>query len=584
MSRSAIKTEVSPSRSAIYLAILTGLVAALCYAQTLNSEFVSDDHFLILENPIVQNNDLAKIFLSRFWITSASSLYYRPLVTLSYWIDLHLWGVNPKGFHLTNIILHVLNSIMVFLAFKQWSGDLKTGFFTGLLFAVLPAHTQSVSWVSGRTDLICTLFGLTAFWIYLRARDAGGPLGWKTISASALCFLIAALAKETAAVFPVLVLAAEIIRPGARKFKPDKGGIVYYCVLAAVLLFYFLIRRAVLGFALGYAAQPENKWYWEGLTDVSRPVMVLKIFYYYIITLAYPLNLCFECKLYPSLSWSDYRIFLSGAAVFGLVAAAVYSFRRMPAACLGILWFFIALLPVSNILPIHEIAMEAYLYLPSIGFCLLLAGSALGLSDRFSRTGNITAKKVATATLIIILIFLGLMTVKRNTVWKNSFLLWKDTVQKAPHKNRAQFGLGVELYTKGDKQRAVLCFRRAFIADPSDFKAGFNLANTYLELNKIDEAIRCYRELIRIYPGYIRARSSLGYALKQKGDLEGAVTAFQEALNHAPDFQPAMINLAEIYIKLGRCDQAREMGIKLGPYLPSRILKELNEKCPKEKL
>jgi protein O-mannosyl-transferase len=568
------------SGAVFFLALLTGLVAALCYAQTLKYGFVSDDQFVIMGNPIVQNHDLTKIFLSRFWTTDVSSLYYRPLVILSYWIDFHLWGANPRGFHLTNIILNALISAMVFLAFRQWSGDLKIGFLTGLLFAVHPVHTQSVAWVSGRTDMLCTLFGLAAFWIYLRGRDADGRIGWKTISASAFCFLLAVLAKESAAIFPVLILASELIRPGARKFRLDRGQAVYYCAMAAVLLAYFLLRLKVLGFALGYGAQPANKWYWAGQTDVSRLVMVLKIYSYYFSTLAFPVNLSLDCKLHPSLSWSDHQIYMSGAIVLALIAIAAYSLRRLPTACLGILWFFIALLPVSNILPIHEIAMEHFLYLPGIGFCLLLSGTALEIYDRFSEAGNETVKSIVVGSLVLIIIFFGLMTVQRNPVWKNSLSIWKDAAMKAPLKNRAQFDLGVELYNQRDKQNAVFCFRRAFIADPDDIQAGYNLANTYLEMGRVDEAVAAYQELIRIHPDYFRARHNLGYALKQKGDLEGARAAFEGALKISPDFQPSLNNLAEVYLRLGQCDQARALARRSGSNLSPQFFNALQEKCP----
>ena len=195
-------------RRTVFAVVFIVCAGAISFGNTLSYGFVWDDHFLIGDSYFVRHwSALPKIFTSHFWAGHADwKMYYRPLINVTYLVDYHLWGLAPLGYHLTNVITHVAVSLAVLWICSLLLKDWLTGFVAALVFALHPVHSQSVSFIAGRTDLVCTLFVLVAFGLYHRWRTSGR---WPAYAGSALAFLAALLSKEVAVMLPFVLLAYE---------------------------------------------------------------------------------------------------------------------------------------------------------------------------------------------------------------------------------------------------------------------------------------------------------------------------------------------------------------------------------------
>ena len=359
-------------------------------------------------------------------------------------------------------------------------------------------------------------------------------------------------------------------------FQPRRLAI--YAVYFALVPLYLLIRGRVLGFALGYEIVKPLHWYGGGQADGSRLVTVFKIFFYYLKTTFYPVYLCFECKMAASPSWTDpFALAAIVITLFVLFAAAV-AFFKAPLLSLGALWFYLALLPVSNIFPIQDLAMEHFLYLPSAGFCLVLA---LG----FQKAAEALAKKpgrerpLVFGLLALILCSYAVTTWRRSQVYRSDQALWLDTVNKAPLSYRAQYNLAKLFYDQGDKIGAVRRLRLAAMADPSDPYAPHNLGVTLKAMGRLEEAIGGYREAARLKPEDWSFRMDLASALEQAGDREGAVNEYRAALKIEPQSLAAADGLGRVYALLGRCEDAQRIYASTGSKSSPAFIRSLDERC-----
>jgi len=576
----------------LVIALAIALVALGLYLGALPNGFVMDDYKLILKNPSVQGEEgLGKIFQSQFADgIGKQSPFYRPVIIFSYALDHRFWKDHPRGYHLTNVIVHCLASVLIFLCFSLWSrgypllkdSSRAIGAFAGLLFAVHPAHTQSVTWIAGRTDIFSTFFCLLAFYLFLHSRNLTLKLELSLIICSLLSFFLALLAKEVAVVFPLLLILADYTQERELRsiFKPRQ--IIIYSAFFGLVIVYLLIRQEVLGFPFGSGKLVSN-WHSDWKAEVSGLVTVFKIFFYYLKTLLFPAQLCFECRLGPSLSWADPQIYYSIIIIALLLASGVFALSRLPWLGLCIFWFFLPLLPVSNLtqqIGIKELAMEHYLYLPSIGFCLALAIVVAKTREKLGGKYQALGKGSVLALFAGILLFYAALTWQRNPDWKNNKTIWRDAVNKAPTRKRSLQNLADEYVQQGNKRQAMFYFRLATRLIPSDADSHYNLGVALGQLGHQDEAVREYQEAIRLNPGRANAHNNLGSALQGRNDWEGAVREYREAVNLDPKYLLAWQNLANAYLELGRCDQARQARNQLGNKADPGLVQKLQQKCP----
>jgi len=406
---------------------------------------------------------------------SEASHRIRPILRMTFLMDRHLYGLEPAGWHLLNVLLHLGSGVLVFSLASRLAGGRVLGFWTALLFLVHPIATEAVTYISGRASVLAGFLVLLALALYDRA-TADGPGGSRRTSlwlAALACFALAIGAKETAVALPLLLLAWDAVGRGAR------GPALKRAIVRDQAPFWGLL--AVV--ATAAIAVPRYRELLAGSLALRSPLENLvaqaRILPFTLELFVRPDLLNVDHDLPLATSLAD-PVALGGAAlaVMCLVLAVMLA-RRFPVPALGLFWAFSAALPAAGPLARTDLLSERNLYLPSAGICLFVVGVALASPLRTRR-----ARRAAVAAGLLVAGFLASATIRRNVLWSDPVLLWSDSVAKSPRKARAQNNLGYALYLRGDFDQAIDRFKTAIALDPATPHAPDNLRRAWEARNR----------------------------------------------------------------------------------------------------
>src|SRR5258708_7089571 len=406
-------------------------LALLLFLNILPNTFIWDDWEQIFENSFLRSFDgIVKIFSSNVWgFEGKSTNYYRPLMHLTFYGALRAFGFNPAGYHFISIVLHALVSALVYFLIRRWSGDCLIALFAALLFATHPIHTENVCWISGYPDLEATLFILLALLIYSTPRPSSRRLLYAV--GVAMCFFLALLSKETGIVVPVICLAIEFVDRRnvvaiARQRWPD------YLGMAAALAVYLALRWRALGGIAPFSQLND-------LPANARVLTRIALFYRYVEKLVWPARLSAFHMFPPSRTAWDWRVIVGFLLMVLFAWGTIQLWRARRAEALGLVIFAAALAPAFS-LPYGNFNLlgERYLYLPSLGFCWLLAW---GLSECVRRMGTRTGAWIVVGVLFAY----GVRTEARNLDWRLEITFYKKTIAMAPDLPELHVLLGGEI-------------------------------------------------------------------------------------------------------------------------------------------
>jgi Flp pilus assembly protein TadD len=501
----------------------------------------------VVTNPQLPGPTLSRALLGSFRAplpgeSRITSSYYRPLSSLSILLDRHTFGLRPFGFHLHNLLLHVLASVLLALfVYLILDRAFWPALLAGLLFALHPVHTESVAFISDRTDLLMTGLMLASLIAAERHLRRGGT-GWLTLTC--LFYLLSLLAKETALLLPLVIIPLSALRPGAEPAR--RRRLIVPLVLCAVA---YLVARAVV---LSQTPATINvmKFY-------EYPVMVMNVVGTYARMLVFPF---YHRVLLPQspdvtrLSW------LTGLGLLLLVAViAAFAGRRQggsgrwsrgrAAYLTGCFILLGALLPVTNVLSLGiAYAAERLAYLPSAGFAIMLAAIAAPLlRRRLLQMAGVAA---------VVLVAFAFDLEHRLPTWRNQLNLFTAMVQEAPQYPAAHHNLSCALRDAGRLAEAEREARLAVLLQPESPVLHNNLGFIQLELDRLDSAEVHFRKAVELSPQFAQAFFNLGLALHQKPDAAGALVAYQQAIQIAPDMFEARNNLGRLHGLTGRLDSA----------------------------
>ncbi len=511
------------------------LFPALVFAATLRFDFVFDDNLVILDDPlVVRQFSFKEIVGSEVRVADVALGYYRPLITLSYRLDRALWGLNPAGYHLTNLLWHLLVTYLIYrLAFRT-TGRLVAAWAGAMLFAVLPAHTEAIGWIQGRVDLISTAFTLLAFLALLRARDAVEPICWWWAALGGLAFLAALLAKESTAAFPLAWTVWEV--SGLRPDRGDKRGARlasrFAPICLAVLAYWFLRWRAV-GTSFSFFNMSLFPVPLRALAISSVLAEYGRILFLPDLTLNFHQTL----MVAPSLT----TLATGPVITLALWAGLVIAWRRIRPLFAWVTWVPLMLLPpLLFILQARApetgfFTAERFLYLPSVGWCVLLGSlfsAALVENKQVRRSGW------GLITFAAILSGYAGLALIRLLPWADAVDLY--TAMKAqsnmPTSVRVlvQNNLGEVYLNRGDSSLAREEFQAALRLNPDYPFAHNNLGVLMIREGQPTEARRWLETAIRLDPKYAEAYGNLGAAYEATGDLSAARQAYERGLRVAP--------------------------------------------------
>jgi tetratricopeptide (TPR) repeat protein len=541
--------------------ILLIIISGAIYLNSLGHDFVWDDTSLIAENREYFEDviNLNQVFQKPYFEVP----YYRPFLLASFFLDYSIWGLNPYGFHLSNVVLHILNTLLVFFFILQLGYSSRISFFTAALFATHPVQTETIAWIAGRNDSLMVLFFLIAFIGIGRGRHLQAisrKICWYSISFAALgC---AYLTKEMAIMFlPLLMLTDYFHNRRGWGSSARYETIAVYSVCTAITLGFLFFRSLIFrNFPTHLYLTPEFF-----LTAVTTP---LAVYTYYLKVLFFPFNL----TLAPSFSFSGAALhstaLIAGVVFISIVGVAVLLKNVFKEGIFGILWVIVYILPVSGIVYTGVTILEHRLYGASIGFCLMLTVACKKLASSILKNRSLY-RYGWQGILMLIIAGYACITIVRNNVWKDNISVWSDSLEKNPNSLIALNNLSHALVKKGKYDLAIMHLSKALTINPNAEKLHGNLGFAFYGKRDYPKALSAFKKVLQLNPQSAETYNNIGMISKDTKDYKKAFSCFQKAIEMNPTFALAYINRAKLYMEQGNKTKAiadYQTALQLAPH------------------
>jgi tetratricopeptide (TPR) repeat protein len=538
------------TRTVFIFLLLTGLVV---YVNSFNVPFHFDDIYSLKENLGIKTSPLVWGMLTD---NPARFFTGRPLLLFSFLVNYKLGGLDTFGYHLFNLLLHVVNAFLLYVILNRFADQDRRESYSfsaalaSLIFLIHPINTESVTYLSGRSSALSSLFVLVALLCFFRATGKRFHAGYYVLSV--LAFLFGLLTKEAAIVLPALLLFADYF------FASDTGK-----GLGARLKYHipFLAITALLsGVYLHYLTRPllqtERLWLTHLLTE-------LKVFMEYGRLLVVPAGLSIDHDIRPSNSF-DTSVVVSATLIAALLFFAALLRSNKPRLSFSIFWFFTALAPFL-IIRLNDFMAERWAYLASIGFSIGLAEILMTAMDK--------RRKAGIASIAVVVVLLGGSTVLRNHVFASPVRLWEDTVAKAPEKYRPYLNLSRAYTENGEPNKAIQSALEGIRRMKERGLKGRDLTVAHLNLSaaygtdyaKAEEALKAVeREGLYDYE-YHR---NLGALAMKRGQYEKAISSFKRALELSPGSPSFLAAIGQCYERCDKPQAAREWFVRATHAVP----------------
>jgi protein O-mannosyl-transferase len=531
--RALLHLEVQPAWALIGCVILV----AVCFANALPNDFILDDYGIVAVNPAIRSIAPVHALMTPYWGEHSNAGVYRPFTIFSFSLEYPLWHRWAGGYRLTNLMLHALNGFLLFLLARQILQSVGGGLVTAAVYLAHPAHTEPVVGLVGRSELLAAMFFLLA-WLFFRQR--------RTILCAA-AFLLSLLSKENAIAFPAVILLDTWVSEGSL----ERALLQWrrYAAVLATACFYLGLRIHVLH-SIGV---PESAQYFDGrLSLFQRELTSGRAFLEYFRLLLAPVNVTgdYDFNSIPIADSADWVAWLGVALVLATIVVAFRNAKKNPQLAFGILFFYVTILPVSNwVISTSLIMAERFLYLPSIGFCLVA-----GLL--WVRLPSMPAKQFAVCGLLSAAIML---CVAHNYIWRDEMSFFRNMVQALPQNVRGRQGYGVALVEAGRPEEAIEQFQAGLrVVRNAPLLVG--LAEAEMQIDRgCPRARPALDEALGIQPHDSFARWLSASCLERDGALETAETAYRQAVNDTAFPDPKLLSdWARVLEKTGRLEEAVE--------------------------
>ncbi|MFC1704798.1 tetratricopeptide repeat protein [Nanoarchaeota archaeon] len=549
-----------PLRTFHLIAII--LLTSLVYSNIFQNDFVWDDFDFIVNWEETRSLKNMPLFLKGAVPTNHEGVY-RPLRGVFYALSYQLWGLNQVGYHLQSILIHLTCTLLVYLITLQITKKNIIAFMCSLVFGVHPIHIEAVTFMTSTFDTIGIIFFLASFYLYIKSDFAKN----KSIQFASLLFaLLAFFTYELTLTLPLLLVLYDFCFKRINKKNAIERIKLYIPYFIAIII-YFSIRVSIVHTSM-------RGDYLAGSFYITMLLMT-KAFLKYISLVAFPVGLSVDHTISKGIS--SFRIYaptevllsqsifnpdilFSIAVLICLLVVAVKSFKKYPIISFCIGWFFIALGPVSNIIPQYMLLAEKYLYIPSFGFCLLFSSIIYYIYN--IRMDNKKMMKYVRIASVVLFAFTVLsysaLTVSRNNDWENEFVLWSRAVETSPESISSHNNLGLIYHDNGKINLAIEEYMKIIELNPGSFEAFYNLADAYYSQDKIDLAIEQYKNALEINPKYAPAHYNLGNAYRKQEKLSFAMAEYRRAIQLEPSHANAHNNLGITYYLLDEVDLAIE--------------------------
>jgi len=533
------------------------------FAFSLKNDFVWDDVQVIEKSYYsFKASRIKSIVIPKIKKSKNVAPYYRPVVFISIVLDRSLWGITPLGFHLSNVVVNSVSTVVFYFLVLFVLGEFGVtqretkAFLSSLLFALHPMHVESVSWVVGRTDLLCGLFFFIAFIFHTFSFR---KLWFVILAASS--FFLSLLSKEVAIVFPIVALGFDLL---SRKYV-NRNFILKYFVYTLLVLLYFYLRGRAFDSVPDLISQSSTNSTYEGYQILDHLKILLNSYLFYIYKLVFP----FEFNAFIGNVPKDIYFLTSSILVIFLlcVISVISIIKKEYVTPFGIFWVFVTLGP-SCLVAISVFSStplaERYLYIPTAGYCLLIGHFIFEVGKR------INFQKAAWAFGLLLSFSYLFFTIDRQKVWKDDLILWEDTSTKTTNYAIPHSNYGMALKDAGKQDEAIRELLTALDPEVKDTNRGRattanNLGLVYLDNEDYKNAEEWFLKARYYDSTYGRTYYHLGLIYFIKGEYGNSVSDYRMAekylkktLEMYRSYGRANLLLAKVYIRLGEKEKARE--------------------------
>ena len=591
----------------LVLVVLIAGVSILIFYKTSGFDFITDDWRLIYDKKdfIEDGSNLKTVFTKPFPAETYEPLpFYRPIITLVNFANHHILGNSTFGYHIVNLVFHALNSILVYLLIFLLFKKELLALLSALFFSAHPIHTNSVVWISGRTDLIACFFILLTLILFFKRKDHVGTWRFILSAGALLSYLLALFSKEMALALPLFLFLWDYLydKDSIRK------KIVPYLPYVAVTVLYLILRIAAIG----------NLGAGESYTSANlfqRFLTAFAIYFFYFKKFIVPVYLNFSPRVLTIMTILSLK-FWGALIFFSLIFGLGLSLRRITKeVSFGIFWILVMLIPVLNLVPLHASVREWWAYIPSIGFCLILGKIAaaavvwngklleIKLPKRKSKEEDLAEpemtppetaesgveaeeipkkkKRIRLPERIVIkaghvmALFFALLILayaftaqSRARIFRKDYYLWTNTTKTAPYDAKAHLNLAKILMRKNVTRWAMMSFEKAVRADSTFAEAHHGFSTTLAMLGQEDSALVHARAAVRLDPDHVEALNNLGIIYGDMMEYDSAIVAFERVLEMDSTHFSAANNLGIIYSDMEEFSQALryfEIALKIAP-------------------
>ncbi|MDU0457925.1 MAG: tetratricopeptide repeat protein [Geobacteraceae bacterium] len=548
-------------RPATMLCVLMLLVTLAVFARTAGHEFINfDDTIYVTDNPAVKDGLKARTIAWAFTATTASN--WHPLTWLSHMTDVQLFGLNPRGHHLTSVVIHAASALLLFLLLAQITSAPWQSLFVATMFALHPLHVESVAWVAERKDVLSGLFWTLTLLLY--ARYTRKP-GMGRYLATLACFALGLMAKPMLVTLPLVLLLLDWWPLG--RYSPGDVGEGGAKVVAKSLLkekIPFLALSALSSLLTVYAQHHGGAM---ATLDKAPPGMRVSnaviAYATYISDTFWPHDLAL---LYPFPTSILLGQFVAAAILLVLISAVVvYAGRRYPWLAVGWLWFLITLLPVIGLIQVGgQSHADRYTYIPLTGLFIMIAWGIPQLLQGWSRQrlvlGILAGAAVCAATAA---------TWHQLGYWRNNITLYRHTLEVTRDNYLIMNNYGIAMDQAGDYDSALKLYREALRIWPRSAFAHNNAGAVLARKGRYGEALEHYREALRLKPDYVMAIVNMGSSLAGLGKPDEALQSYERALALDSSSADVHLSMALLLIKSGQpavADRHYQAALRLDPY------------------
>jgi hypothetical protein len=496
---------------AAWALILCLLLVGVCYANSISNAFILDDILVVAANERIRHIEPLHLLFQSYWGDLNHAGIYRPLTIFTFSLEYPIWKVWAPGFRITNLLLHALNGWLVFLLVRGLVRSSAAGLAAAVVYVIHPMQTEAVVSIVGRSELLASGLFFAAWLAFRRGRT-----WW-----AALAYLLAALAKESAITFPAIAMLDVALNDGGIRKVFDSWR--RFAVLAGTGAAYLALRFYVLG-GLGVPAAGQ---YLNGTVSlVQRWMTSGRVFIQYFRLLLAPAQIAsdYDFNSVPLAGVTDWDAWLGLALVAACIFGAIRFARTRPNVSLGILFFFITLLPVSNwIMPIALLMAERFLYTPAFGFALVAGITWAGIHDR-------SVRRVIAAGFVSIA---AILCISHNYVWQDTLTFHQNAVRMVPNNARARLGYGFALLREGKVQDARDQFEAGLRILPRSAPLLAGLASANMRMDGGCDRVRpLLMQALLADPGQWHSLWVLGDCFLMEGDTDQAEKSYRLAIQN----------------------------------------------------